>query len=124
MDTIFSEVIKENTENAPWWQRAVVYQVYPRSFMDSNGDGIGDLKGIEQRLSYLVELGVDVLWLSPFYPSPGHDNGYDVSNYETVDPIYGTDEDFDDLLKHAHALGLRVIIDLVVNHGVERWCLA
>ena len=106
----------QKTNMPPWWQRAVVYQIYPKSFMDSNGDGIGDLKGIEQKLPYLAELGVDVLWLSPFYPGPGRDNGYDISNYETVDPVYGTDEDFNRLLDAAHALGLRVIIDLVVNH--------
>lgn len=99
-----------------WWQRAVVYQIYPKSFLDSNGDGIGDLNGICQKLQYLKALGVDVLWLSPFYPSPGYDNGYDISDYESVDPMYGSDEDFNCLIERAHALGLRVIIDLVVNH--------
>lgn len=103
-------------KNFPWWQRAVVYQVYPKSFMDANGDGIGDLNGICQKLPYLKELGVDVLWLSPFYPSPGYDNGYDISDYESVDPLYGSDEDLEKLLYQAHAIGLRVIIDLVVNH--------
>lgn len=104
----------------PWWQRAVVYQIYPKSFMDSNGDGVGDLKGICQKLPYLKELGVDVLWPSPFYPSPGFDNGYDISDYESVDSMYGTDADFDRLVAAAHKLGMRVIIDLVVNHTSNR----
>lgn len=81
-----------------WWTRAVVYQVYPRSFADSNGDGIGDLGGIRSKLGYLAELGVDALWLSPVYPSPQHDNGYDISDYQDIDPIFGTLEDFDRLL--------------------------
>lgn len=108
-----------------WWQRAVVYQIYPKSFLDSNGDGVGDLNGICQKLLYLKELGVDVLWLSPFYPSPGYDNGYDISDYESVDPMYGSDEDFERLIERAHALGLRVIINLVVNHTshVHPWFL-
>lgn len=104
----------------PWWQRAVVFQIYPKSFMDSNGDGVGDLKGICQKLPYLKELGADVLWLSPFYPSPGFDNGYDISDYESVDSMYGTDADFDRLVAAAHKLGMHVIIDLVVNHTSNR----
>ena len=110
----------QSANTPPWWQRAVVYQIYPKSFLDTNGDGIGDLRGIEQKLPYLAELGVDVLWLSPFYPGPGRDNGYDISDYEGVDPIYGTNEDFDRLLSAAHALGLRVVIDLVVNHTSDQ----
>lgn len=102
-----------------WWKEAVVYQVYPRSFQDSNGDGIGDIPGITSRLPYLRELGVDVIWLSPFYRSPGGDNGYDISDYQAVQPEFGTLEDFDNLLAKAHALGLKIVIDLVVNHTSE-----
>jgi alpha-glucosidase len=102
--------------DAPWWRRTVVYQVYPRSFADSDGDGIGDLPGITARLDHLVELGVDAVWLSPFYPSPQADAGYDVSDYRDVDPVFGTLADFDAMLARAHELGLRVIVDLVPNH--------
>ncbi len=100
----------------PWWREAVFYQVYPRSFMDSNGDGEGDLRGVESRLDYLADLGVDALWLCPFYPSPDVDGGYDVSDYRDVDPRYGTLADFDSLLAAAHARGIRVTIDIVPNH--------
>jgi alpha-glucosidase len=99
-----------------WWRDAVVYQVYPRSFQDSNGDGVGDLPGIESRLDYLVELGVDALWLSPIYPTPLADFGYDVSDYTAVDPVFGTLEEFDRLVEEAHARGLRLLMDLVPNH--------
>lgn len=99
-----------------WWKESVVYQIYPQSFCDDNGDGIGDILGIIKKLDYLKWLGVDVLWLSPFYPSPGYDNGYDISDYEGVDPRYGTMEDFERLLAEAHSRDLKVIIDLVVNH--------
>ena len=99
-----------------WWKESVVYQIYPRSFQDSNGDGIGDLPGIIRRLDYLKELGVDVLWISPFYKSPGRDNGYDISDYQAIQDEFGTMADFDRLLAEAHARGLRVVIDLVVNH--------
>lgn len=102
-----------------WWKEAVVYQIYPRSFQDSNGDGVGDLPGVTMRLPYLRELGVDVLWLSPFYRSPGRDNGYDISDYQAVQPEFGTLEDFDELLRQAHGLGMKVVIDLVVNHTSE-----
>lgn len=107
-------------QNIPWWQSAVFYQIYPWSFQDSNNDGIGDLPGIRSRLEYLrgetTSLGVDALWLSPVYPSPMHDFGYDVSDYVNVDPRFGTLKDFDALLKDAHDRGLRVIMDLVLNH--------
>ncbi|HZG02518.1 MAG TPA: alpha-glucosidase [Streptomyces sp.] len=100
----------------PWWKTAVVYQIYPRSFADSDGDGVGDLRGIIQRLDYLAELGVDVLWLSPVYPSPHDDNGYDITDYRGIDPLYGTLEDFDELLADVHRRGMRLVMDLVVNH--------
>src|SRR3954454_20999516 len=99
-----------------WWRDALVYQVYPRSFQDSNGDGVGDLRGIESRLDHLVDLGVDALWLSPIYPSPLADFGYDVSEYSAVDPVFGTLDDFDRLLEQAHARGLRLLMDLVPCH--------
>ena len=99
-----------------WWKESVVYQVYPRSFQDSNGDGIGDLAGVTSRLDYLRELGVDVIWLSPFYRSPGGDNGYDISNYQAINPRFGTMEDFDALLAEAHQRGMGIVMDLVVNH--------
>jgi alpha-glucosidase len=99
-----------------WWREAVIYQIYPRSFQDSNGDGIGDLPGVRSRLDHLVQLGVDALWLSPIYPSPGADSGYDVSDYTDVDPQYGTLADFDALVESARAKGLRVLLDVVPNH--------
>src|SRR5947209_18015911 len=98
---------------AAWWQRAVLYQVYPRSFQDSGGDGIGDLQGIVTRLPYLVDLGVDALWLSPIFPSPMADFGYDISDYADVDPLFGTLADLDLLVTRAHAAGLKVLLDLV-----------
>ena len=100
----------------PWWQSAVLYQIYPRSFQDSDGDGIGDLRGIVERLPYLVELGVDALWLSPIFASPMADFGYDVSDYTAVDPLFGSMADFDVLLREAHARGLKVLLDFVPNH--------
>ena len=102
--------------NRTWWKEAVIYQIYPRSFMDSNGDGIGDIKGITSRLDYLKYLGVDVLWLSPIYRSPNDDNGYDISDYQAIMDEFGTMEDFDEMLSEAHKRGLRVVMDLVVNH--------
>ncbi len=101
---------------ALWWQTGVIYQIYPRSFQDTNGDGIGDLKGIERRLDYLVDLGVDALWISPIYPSPMADFGYDVADYCGVDPRFGSLADFDELLAQAHGRGLRVLLDFVPNH--------
>ncbi len=99
-----------------WWRGAAIYQIYPRSFMDSNGDGIGDLPGITSRLEHVASLGVDAIWISPFFPSPMKDFGYDVSDYCGVDPIFGTLADFDTLIKRAHSLGLRVTIDQVYSH--------
>ncbi|MFE4259976.1 glycoside hydrolase family 13 protein [Streptomyces sp. NPDC056883] len=99
-----------------WWREAVIYQVYPRSFADSNGDGMGDLEGIRSRLPYLKELGVDAVWLSPFYASPQADAGYDVADYRAIDPMFGTLHDADAVIREAHGLGLRIIVDLVPNH--------
>jgi oligo-1,6-glucosidase len=99
-----------------WWRHAVVYQIYPRSFADTDGDGIGDLPGITSRLDHLAGLGVDVLWLSPVYPSPQDDNGYDISDYTGIDPVFGTMADFDTLVAGTHERGMKLIMDLVVNH--------
>ena len=99
-----------------WWKEAVVYQIYPRSFMDLSGDGIGDINGITSRLDYLKELGIDVIWLSPVYKSPNDDNGYDISDYEAIMDEFGTMADFDRMLAEAHARGIRIVMDLVVNH--------
>jgi len=107
---------RDDPGSGPWWRTAVFYEAYVRSFADSDGDGVGDLGGIRSRLPYLRDLGVDGLWLTPFFPSPGADHGYDVSSYVDVDPQFGTLADFDALLADAHALGLRVVIDLVPNH--------
>jgi oligo-1,6-glucosidase len=108
--------VEERLSAADWWKAAVVYQIYPRSFADSDGDGIGDLEGIISRLDHLAALGVDVLWLSPVYPSPQDDNGYDISDYQAIDPVYGDLATFDRLLAGAHARGIRLVMDLVVNH--------
>lgn len=99
-----------------WWKESVVYQIYPRSFCDSNGDGIGDLNGITSKLEYLKELGIDVIWLSPVYQSPNDDNGYDISDYRAIMKEFGTMEDYDRMLKRAHELGIKIMMDLVVNH--------
>ena len=103
-------------QNKKWWKESVVYQIYPRSFMDSDGDGIGDLRGITQKLDYLKELGINVIWLSPVYQSPNDDNGYDISDYQAVMKEFGTMEDFDVMLASAHERGIRIMMDLVVNH--------
>jgi alpha-glucosidase len=108
--------MKNMTETHPWWETAVAYEIFPKSFQDSNGDGVGDLQGIIKRLPYLAELGIDLIWICPVYPSPGDDNGYDISNYQGIQREYGSMEDFDQLLEKAHCLGIRVIMDLVVNH--------
>ena len=102
--------------NRTWWKEAVIYQIYPRSLMDSNGDGIGDLKGITDRLDYLKYLGIDVIWMSPVYKSPNDDNGYDISDYQDIMEEFGTMADFDELLKKAHEKGIKIVMDLVVNH--------
>lgn len=99
-----------------WWKESVVYQIYPRSFKDSNGDGIGDLNGITEKLDYLKELGIDVIWLSPVYQSPNDDNGYDISDYRKIMTEFGTMEDFDRMLAAAHDRGIKIVMDLVVNH--------
>ena len=104
-------------QDAPWWRSAVVYQVYPRSFADSDGDGMGDLPGIISRLDYLEDLGVDAVWISPFYSSPLHDGGYDVADYRSIDSRLGTMQDMDRLLREAHARGIRVLMDIVPNHS-------
>ena len=106
-----------------WWKESVVYQIYPRSFMDSNGDGIGDIKGITSKLDYLKKLGIDVIWLSPVYQSPNDDNGYDISDYQAIMQEFGTMEDFDKMLDAAHERGIKIMMDLVVNHTSDehRW---
>lgn len=108
------------TTNMQWWQRGIVYQIYPRSFQDSNGDGIGDLPGITRRLDYLQWLGVDAIWISPIYPSPMADFGYDIADYTNVDPMFGTLEDFDALVAAAHQRQIRVILDYVPGHTSDR----
>jgi oligo-1,6-glucosidase len=102
-----------------WWQNAVVYQIYPRSFQDSNDDGIGDLRGIISRLDYIKKLGADIIWLNPIYKSPNVDNGYDISDYQAIHPDFGSLDDFQELLDKAHELGLKIMMDLVVNHSSD-----
>ena len=104
----------------PWWNNAVIYEIYPRSFQDSNGDGIGDLNGITSRLDYLQKLGVDAIWLTPIYPSPQVDFGYDISDYENIDPQYGTLADFDRLVAEARKRNIGIIMDLVLNHTADK----
>ena len=99
-----------------WWKESVVYQIYPKSFKDSNGDGVGDIRGIIQKLDYLKELGVNVLWISPMLESPQDDNGYDISDYRRIYKEYGTMEDYEELLSEAHKRDIRILMDLVVNH--------
>src|SRR5215211_1801354 len=108
------------TREHEWWNKGIIYQIYPRSFADSNGDGVGDLRGIRERLDYLSWLGVDALWLSPIYPSPMADFGYDISDYCDVHPLFGTLADFDRLRAEAHRRGLKVILDFVPNHTSEQ----
>ena len=107
-------------ENRMWWRDGVVYQIYPRSFADGNGDGIGDLIGVLDHLDYLEELGVEAIWLSPIYPSPDVDFGYDVADYTAIDPKFGTMEDFDRLVREAHRRGIRIVLDLVLNHTSDQ----
>jgi glycosidase len=104
----------------PWWERGVIYQIYPRSFQDSDGDGVGDLRGIERRLDYLADLGIDAIWLSPIFPSPMADFGYDVADYCGVDALFGSQDDFDRLLAAAHERGIRLMLDLVPNHSSDQ----
>ena len=111
--------LMSSVANKEWWRSAVIYQIYPRSFADGNGDGMGDLRGVEANLDALKELGVDAVWFSPFMTSPQKDAGYDVSNYKDIDPLFGTLQDFDSVLAKAHSLGIRVIVDLVPNHCSE-----
>src|SRR5262249_33259085 len=121
--TTFPEVVASPADRGDmgaWWRNAVIYQIYPRSFADSDGDGIGDLPGIRSCLPYLADLGVDAIWLSPFYRSPMVDGGYDVADYRAVDPIFGTLADFDDLLEAVHSRGLKVIVDIVPNHSSDQ----
>ena len=108
-----------NNEKRAWWKEAVIYQIYPRSFQDSNGDGIGDLNGVTMRLDYLKKLGIDVIWLSPVYKSPNDDNGYDISDYRDIMTEFGTMEDFDRMLAAAHERGIKIVMDLVVNHSSD-----
>ena len=103
-----------------WWKRGIIYQIYPRSFQDSNGDGIGDLEGIIGRLDYLVELGLDAVWISPIFPSPMADFGYDVANYTDIDPMFGTLATFDRLVAEMHRRNLKLILDYVPNHSSDQ----
>src|SRR5579859_5896879 len=109
-----------DAEGHQWWQHAVFYELYPRSFADSNNDGIGDLNGITSKLDYLKDLGVDAIWITPCFPSPQVDFGYDVSDYENIDPMYGTLADFDTLAAAAKKRGVHIILDLVVNHTSDQ----
>ena len=104
------------TNRPTWWKEAVAYQIYPKSFFDRNGDGIGDLQGIIAKLDYLKMLGVNLLWLNPVYCSPDDDNGYDISDYQAINPQYGTLADFEHLLREAHQRDMKIIMDLVINH--------
>ncbi len=118
--SVVGEKIVSAEIDKDWWRGAVIYQIYPRSFQDSNGDGIGDLAGIVERLPYIASLGVDAIWISPFFTSPMKDFGYDVSNYRDVDPMFGTLADFDAVIAKAHALGVKVLIDLVLSHSSDQ----
>lgn len=106
-----------------WWQKEIIYQIYPRSFYDANGDGIGDIKGITSKLEYLKDLGITMIWICPIYKSPMVDNGYDISDYLGINPEFGSMEDLDELLERAQALGIKVMLDLVINHTSDehRW---
>jgi oligo-1,6-glucosidase len=114
MSASLTEAVQLRPEG--WWKSSVVYQIYPRSFADSNGDGMGDIPGITAKVDYLHRLGVDVVWLSPVYRSPMDDNGYDISDYHDIDPLFGTLADLDQLITELHARGMKLVMDLVVNH--------
>lgn len=112
-----TKFVSEHPQTDPkWWKEAIVYQVYPASFKDSNHDGWGDIKGIDSKLEYIKELGANAIWICPFYDSPQEDMGYDISDYEKVWPRYGTNEDIFNLIDRAHGLGIKIIVDLVINH--------
>ncbi|HMP30621.1 MAG TPA: alpha-amylase family glycosyl hydrolase, partial [Saprospiraceae bacterium] len=113
------EVQNTDTINNAWWKESIIYQIYPRSFKDSNGDGIGDLQGIISELDYIKSLGIDAVWLNPIYTSPNDDNGYDVSDYKEIMTDFGTMQDFDDMLEGMHQRGIKLIIDIVVNHSSD-----
>ena len=115
-----SEILYTTKENAEWWRSAVIYQIYPRSFADGNGDGMGDLKGVTARLDSLAELGIDAIWFSPFMLSPQKDAGYDITDYTQIDPLFGNLDDFDEMLKAANARGIRIIVDMVPNHSSDQ----
>jgi alpha-glucosidase len=115
-----SNVLHKSIKSPEWWRTAVIYQIYPRSFADGNGDGIGDLVGTTARLESLKSLGIDAIWFSPFFKSPQKDAGYDVADYKTIDPLFGTNEEFYELLAKAHSLGLRIIVDIVPNHSSDQ----
>src|SRR5690606_26947118 len=111
---------RERNVKKTWWKEAVGYQIYPRSFNDANGDGIGDLNGVTEKLDYLNDLGISIIWICPMYKSPNVDNGYDISDYQAIMDEMGTMEDFDRLLKEVHKRGMRLIIDLVINHTSDQ----
>src|ERR1700704_5158470 len=116
----WSQQTAVDKEGHQWWQHAVFYELYPRSFADSNDDGVGDLNGIAGKLDYLRDLGVDALWITPCFPSPQVDFGYDVADYRDIDPLYGTLQDFDRLVRDAHQHGIRILLDFVLNHTSDR----
>lgn len=117
--TINREGVIKHMKESKWWKKAVIYQIYPKSFQDSNGDGIGDLRGIVQRLDYLEDLGIDAIWLSPVYRSPQDDNGYDISNYQDIDPMFGDIGDMENLIREAGKRNIKIIMDLVLNHSSD-----
>ena len=114
------ERIKLDKSKRGWWQSAVFYQIYPKSFQDTDGDGVGDLPGVIAHLDYLEALGIDGIWLSPVYPSPQADNGYDIADYCAIDPLFGNIKDMDALIRQAKAKGISIILDLVLNHTSEQ----
>src|SRR3569623_549785 len=123
--TSVAQAIKAQPTGSEWWRHAVIYELYPRSFQDSNADGVGDLKGITSRLDYLHDLGIDAIWITPMYPSPGIDYGYDISDYVAIDPLYGSMADFDNLVSEAKKRDIRIIMDYDINNTTEqhKWFL-